>query len=169
MGKIIQGVYGSQSIDRDKDEERHNGRLTNMILKLQEYDYELKYTPGRTHYVPDALSRTPIAEKEGGEGVIAALIEEKGKEKEVEDGRKRDRREGTSKESGKGRGRKNQVSNYKVQENKGRMQQENVEEWARRRYRWIGNLEEISVAQLEDDTIEEYRAIAVERNRRVYG
>ena len=23
------------------------GRLTKMILKLQEYDYELKYTPGR--------------------------------------------------------------------------------------------------------------------------
>ena len=37
------------------------GRLTRMILKLQEYDFEIHYTPGKENGVADALSRDPIA------------------------------------------------------------------------------------------------------------
>ena len=37
------------------------GRLTRMILKLQEFDFEIHYTPGKDNGVADALSRDPIA------------------------------------------------------------------------------------------------------------
>jgi len=30
------------------------GRLMNMIMKLQEYDYKLEYIPGKTNHVADA-------------------------------------------------------------------------------------------------------------------
>ena len=38
-------------------------------------------------------------------------------------------------------------------------------EWAERTFGWIGSVEEISKEQLEDNTLEEYRARAVERDR----
>ena len=48
-------------------------RLTRMILNLQEYDFELHYTPGRLNVVADALSRNPIASYE--EVPIKAITE----------------------------------------------------------------------------------------------
>lgn len=43
------------------------GRLTRMILKLQEYDFQIHYVPGKDNGAPDALSRDPLA------GFIAAI------------------------------------------------------------------------------------------------
>ena len=57
------------------------GRLTRMILKLQEFDFELKYIPGKKNGVADALSRTLIVVKTM-QGIIAGL--ERGEEMERE-------------------------------------------------------------------------------------
>ena len=40
-----------------------------MILKLQEYDFDLFYTPGKENVVADALSREPIAPNVGDKDV----------------------------------------------------------------------------------------------------
>ncbi len=47
-----------RGIKTHKDASR---RLTRLILKLQDYDFDLYYTPGRMHIVPDAMSRNPVA------------------------------------------------------------------------------------------------------------
>ena len=39
-------------------------RLTRMILNLQEYDFQLYYTPGKKNVVADALSRAPFTEEQ---------------------------------------------------------------------------------------------------------
>ena len=41
-----------------------------------------------------------------------------------------------------------------------------MEEWAEKRYRWIGTAEDISVAQLQDETLEDVRARATGRNKK---
>ena len=38
-------------------------RLTNIILGLQHYDFELHYTPGKQNIVADALLHEPFAPK----------------------------------------------------------------------------------------------------------
>ncbi|KAI9560561.1 reverse transcriptase/ribonuclease H [Daphnia sinensis] len=37
------------------------GRLARWALKIQEYDIEIGYRPGKTHQNADTLSRTPVA------------------------------------------------------------------------------------------------------------
>ena len=39
-------------------------RLSRMILNLQEYDFEMYYTPGKKNVVADAMSRTPLSDYE---------------------------------------------------------------------------------------------------------
>ena len=64
-------------------------RLTSMILKLQEYDFDLYYTLGQENVVADALSRVPIAskeEKEKGElsAITAPEIQKGGMENQIQ-------------------------------------------------------------------------------------
>ena len=140
------------------------GRLTNMILKLQEYDYELKYTPGRTHHVPDALSRTPIARRTAeGEGMVAPVEGRDDGEDGYEEAVKG---EELARRVLKGEEGETKKEGYQVHERQRKAARRNMEEWGKRRYEWIGSLEAISMAQLEDESLEECRALAVERNRK---
>jgi hypothetical protein len=137
------------------------GRLTNMILKLQEYEYELVYTPGREHHVPDALSRTPIASKGGPGRVVASII---GTE-EVE----REHLKGSALTRwiiGGIEGGETKEKRIEAHQRHRKIARRNVEEWAEKRYRWIGTAEEISAAQLQDNTLEDVRARAMGRNRK---
>jgi hypothetical protein len=51
------------------------GRLTRMILKLQEYDFDIKYLPGKKNVVADGMTRGPIARKDMAG--LMAMIERK--------------------------------------------------------------------------------------------
>ena len=140
------------------------GRLTNMILKLQEYEYELIYTPGRTNYVADALSRTPIATKEMLGGIVASVMAEGGEEGDVPV-----RMNGATLArwvvggiEGNGQGDTVKV----VHQRQRKTARRNMEEWADNKYKWLGTEEEMSKAQLEDESLEEYRARAAGRNRK---
>ena len=74
FGGILQKIHSLLTGIRTRKD--ITGRLTNMILKLQEYNYELIYLPGKKNVVADAMTRGPIADKrEKGEGVITAIRE----------------------------------------------------------------------------------------------
>lgn len=70
--KPLRGIRVSRDI---------TGRLARMILKLQEYEYTLEYTPGKENGVADALSREPLAGCNSIDGIeygiwaIAASVE----------------------------------------------------------------------------------------------
>lgn len=50
-------------------------RVAAWAIIMQDIHYEIKYTPGKTHYVPDALSRVPCIQHgvPTDEGILAAL------------------------------------------------------------------------------------------------
>ena len=137
------------------------GRLTNMILKLQEYDYELVYIPGKKNVVADALSREPITTKEK---IIAMLEREEDLEEiQIEMGGKEFARWIMS--IGKEEEKKKEEKLKTLHQRPRKRAQKNWNEWQERRFHWIGKKEEFSREQGEDESLEEFRQRAIGENR----
>ena len=51
-----------------------NARLMRMREKIQEFTFEVKWVQGKTHYIADALSRSPIFAPEEEEFTIDCAI-----------------------------------------------------------------------------------------------
>ena len=67
-----------------KTKKNLTGRLTNMIIKLQKYNYKLKYILGKTNHVANALLQLLIAKKTVRTMAIIGRPKEH-KEKDYED------------------------------------------------------------------------------------
>ena len=51
-----------------------NARLMRMREKIQEFTFEVKWVQGKTHYIADALSRSPVFAPEEEEFTIDCVI-----------------------------------------------------------------------------------------------
>src|SRR4051812_6108056 len=105
-----------------------------MILKLQEYDYELIYMLGKTHYVADVLSRTPIARKQDLNQVVASVVGEEYEEGWGMTGQKMARWI-----VGRIDGDSQELPSIEVHQRQRKSAKANVEGWADRKYGWLGN------------------------------
>jgi hypothetical protein len=144
------------------------GRLTNMILKLQEYDYELIYIPGKKNVVADALSREPIATKDR---IVAAIARGEGAEEEefnmegtefarwILAATIGEERRGDKQGEGAGRNKLNMHRRKRVRAT------ESLRKWGEKTYWWIGEPEEISREQQEDESLEQHRKRAVNKDK----
>ena len=124
--------------------------LTNMISKLQEYAYELIYTPGVKNVVADALLRELIAEKQkrermNTERVIVALAREEGVEnKEIHMEGKEFARWVLAIAREEGKEVKEKKVPFTMHKRKRTRAKNNLAEWAKRMFLWIDTPEEIS-------------------------
>jgi hypothetical protein len=142
------------------------GRLTNMILKLQEYDYELLYTPGKKNVVADALSREPIAAKEMTKMVLDKLQGEE----DLEDLEIRMNGQELARSicavvapvSTEEEGMKDPTSMHR---RKRKRAFESMLDWSAKRVWGMKDREEMSKEQLEDETLEETRKKAMGRDK----
>jgi hypothetical protein len=142
------------------------GRLTNMILKLQEYDYELLYTPGKKNVVADALSREPIAAKEMTRMVLDKLQSE-GNLEDLEirmNGQDFARSICTviAPAVTEEEGMKDPRNMHK---RKRRRAAESMLDWSTRRIWGMKDKEQISKEQIEDKTLKETRRKAMGRDK----
>ena len=59
-GRHVSFVVDHQPLVTMKKLKEPMGRIGNLLLKLQDCDYDIYYQPGATHFIPDLLSRPSI-------------------------------------------------------------------------------------------------------------
>lgn len=63
LGRHVDIYTDHRSLESIKNSPRLNNRLTKFQLIMSDYDVTIRYTPGKTHHVADALSRNSTGEE----------------------------------------------------------------------------------------------------------